>query len=396
MFAQFFKILGLEQPARLLDRGRKSGSRPREGLSTVPAAKSVGPARPAHDKSRHADRGPQPRAQEREPAMAVVTSDAVQMPPPRAAAPGLPPVDPVVARPRLQHNVPTVPPQSAIVADIPATWDSTHPGEALIRSGQGVESGEEGDRDAVRTIVLRQDVAGRGHDNPLASPFTKSIPEVETQNRALVTSKERRPFPSMDFSDGITGGCEHSARPTQAAEPSISVDFGQLRDGVLFDPFEPAATPTTSLSLDVDAQEKLRPSCAEEPGRRTSRIPPRIVDRPRPEEWTDDELLTLPEAAALFWPAGPITTNTLRTAARDGTLVITKVAGKFFTTPMAIRRMGVDETGMLPAPVKPEAASAQTAFQQKLEEARRLGRERKRRQRAAKRPVAPAPNGRAG
>lgn len=97
LFAQFFKILGLGQPARLIDRGRKSGSGPREGLSTVPAAKSLGPARPAHDKSRHADWGPQPRAQEREPAMAVVTSDAVQMPPPRAASPGLPPVDPMVS-----------------------------------------------------------------------------------------------------------------------------------------------------------------------------------------------------------------------------------------------------------------------------------------------------------
>ncbi|WP_455975436.1 hypothetical protein [Methylorubrum populi] len=230
----------------------------------------------------------------------------------------------------------------------------------------------------------------------MASPFTKTIPGIETQNQALVTSEERRPFPSMDFSDGITAGCEHSARPTQAAEPLVSVDFGQLRDGMLIDPFEPAATPTVSLGLDVDAQEKLRSSCAEEPARRTSRIPPRIVDRPRPEEWTDDELLTLPEAAALFWPAGPITTNTLRTAARDGTLVITKVAGKFFTSPMAIRRMGIDETGAVPTPVRPNAASAEAIFQQKLEEARRIGRERKRRQRAAKRPVAPAVSSLAG
>ncbi len=101
-------------------------------------------------------------------------------------------------------------------------------------------------------------------------------------------------------------------------------------------------------------------------------------------------MLTLPEAAALFWPAGPISTNTLRTAARDGTLAITKVAGKFFTTPLAIRRMGQDQAGKTPGPeiATPATNSPQAMFEARLDEARRLGRERKRRQRAATRPVA--------
>ncbi|KQP32818.1 hypothetical protein ASF25_17525 [Methylobacterium sp. Leaf100] len=103
------------------------------------------------------------------------------------------------------------------------------------------------------------------------------------------------------------------------------------------------------------------------------------------EEWADDELLTLPEAAALFWPAGPITTNTLRTAERDGTLTVTKVAGKFFTTPMAIRRMGVDEVGSREKEPDRTEASPQALFQMKLAEAKRLGRDRSRPRRGAKR-----------
>lgn len=58
----------------------------------------------------------------------------------------------------------------------------------------------------------------------------------------------------------------------------------------------------------------------------------RIAQRPDPSSWGEDELLTLGEAARLLWPAGPITERTLRTAARDGRLPISRVAGKFFVT----------------------------------------------------------------
>ena len=46
--------------------------------------------------------------------------------------------------------------------------------------------------------------------------------------------------------------------------------------------------------------------------------PPRVAERPDPRDWDDYELLTLPEAAGLFWPRGPLTVATLRTAIRDG------------------------------------------------------------------------------
>ncbi len=66
----------------------------------------------------------------------------------------------------------------------------------------------------------------------------------------------------------------------------------------------------------------------------------RIAERPEVALWQDEELLTLPEAARLFWPSGPITVATLRTAVRQGSLGVVVLAGKFFTTPAAVRAMG--------------------------------------------------------
>ena len=67
----------------------------------------------------------------------------------------------------------------------------------------------------------------------------------------------------------------------------------------------------------------------------------RIAERPDPTLWGDDELLTLPEAAALFWPNGPLKAASLRTAARDGKLEITVIAGKHLTTKSALKAMSL-------------------------------------------------------
>jgi hypothetical protein len=58
----------------------------------------------------------------------------------------------------------------------------------------------------------------------------------------------------------------------------------------------------------------------------------RVRQRPDPESWGLDELLTIPEAALLHWPQGPLTVTSLRTAIRDGQLAVAVIAGKFFTT----------------------------------------------------------------
>src|SRR4051794_17097337 len=65
----------------------------------------------------------------------------------------------------------------------------------------------------------------------------------------------------------------------------------------------------------------------------------RVADRPAPDQWGEDELLTLPEAAALFWPRGPITTSTLRNAVRNRKLRVVEIAGKFFTSRTAVEEM---------------------------------------------------------
>ena len=65
----------------------------------------------------------------------------------------------------------------------------------------------------------------------------------------------------------------------------------------------------------------------------------RIHERPSPQDWGCDELLTLPEAVALLWPSGPLTVKTLRTAARDGDLRLVVLARKHFVTRRALAAM---------------------------------------------------------
>jgi hypothetical protein len=65
----------------------------------------------------------------------------------------------------------------------------------------------------------------------------------------------------------------------------------------------------------------------------------RARNRPRPEEWRDDELMTLAEAAAVFWPDGPLTVRSLRTEIAKGSLTAEQIAGKVFVTPAALKEM---------------------------------------------------------
>lgn len=67
--------------------------------------------------------------------------------------------------------------------------------------------------------------------------------------------------------------------------------------------------------------------------------PRRIAARPDPKDWSDDELLTFSEAAALMWPDGPITASTLRTAYRAGGLTVVLLARKLMTTKAHLREM---------------------------------------------------------
>lgn len=74
---------------------------------------------------------------------------------------------------------------------------------------------------------------------------------------------------------------------------------------------------------------------------RQDKGPGRALQRPTEAEWAPDEPMTLAEAASVFWPTGPLTTTSLRTAVRDGQLATATIAGKLFTCPRAIREMMV-------------------------------------------------------
>lgn len=49
--------------------------------------------------------------------------------------------------------------------------------------------------------------------------------------------------------------------------------------------------------------------------------------------------MTLVEAVAVFFPDGPLTISSFRNAAHRGELAVAMVAGKFLTTPAAVREM---------------------------------------------------------
>jgi hypothetical protein len=72
-------------------------------------------------------------------------------------------------------------------------------------------------------------------------------------------------------------------------------------------------------------------------------LPGRLGTRPDREDWGLDDLLTLPEAAALYWPDGPVTVSTLRTAIRRGQLPVARLGRRFLTSRRAIEEMTRDE-----------------------------------------------------
>ncbi len=73
----------------------------------------------------------------------------------------------------------------------------------------------------------------------------------------------------------------------------------------------------------------------------TRRRGDRVAARPDPAQWRDDELMTLDEAARLYWPDGLLTVKSLRTEVSNGHLAVARIAGKLFTSPAAIKRMTV-------------------------------------------------------
>lgn len=69
-------------------------------------------------------------------------------------------------------------------------------------------------------------------------------------------------------------------------------------------------------------------------------LPPRVAQRPDPAQWSEAELMTLAEAAALHWPLGyPITSSGLRRLAKAKRLDVVIINRKVLTCRAAIARM---------------------------------------------------------
>lgn len=91
-------------------------------------------------------------------------------------------------------------------------------------------------------------------------------------------------------------------------------------------------------------------------------LPDRVRLRPDPAQWGPDELMSLAEAAALFWPAGPLRTSSLRVAHRNGQLSVAVIARRHLTTRASIEAMALDNLRKLapravPRPAEPAPAS---------------------------------------
>ena len=78
----------------------------------------------------------------------------------------------------------------------------------------------------------------------------------------------------------------------------------------------------------------------------------RISLRPDPASWGDDELMSLAEAARLFWPDGPLTLASLRTAVRDGEWL-----------QISLNKLGADPQLETDGVVGPATRNAVRAFQ---------------------------------
>ncbi len=82
------------------------------------------------------------------------------------------------------------------------------------------------------------------------------------------------------------------------------------------------------------------PSRKDSPARRDPRRGRRRAELRRdPTNLGDTELISFREAVEIFWPNGPLSVSSLRTAERDGLLAVAFIAGRLYTTKAALREM---------------------------------------------------------
>lgn len=80
----------------------------------------------------------------------------------------------------------------------------------------------------------------------------------------------------------------------------------------------------------------------------------RTADRPAPEDWTDEDPMTLVEFASVFGAVLPITVSAMRTEIARGRLTASRVGGSYFVTPAAVK-------ALFRCPVSPKARASTSA-----------------------------------
>ena len=83
----------------------------------------------------------------------------------------------------------------------------------------------------------------------------------------------------------------------------------------------------------------------------------RVRARPTPDLWDTTEPLTLLEVAALMFPLGPVSPNTLRRARSQGQLATRMVCHRIYTTIEAVRAMTLPVITPTPEPPPVPATS---------------------------------------
>jgi chromosome partitioning protein len=111
--------------------------------------------------------------------------------------------------------------------------------------------------------------------------------------------------PNSSFDPAGPAGAD-STSPRRSGDPAPGRSAKDQRDDSMAK--NPLATGVGGVIL--GAKRRKRITTMDDRDRRPS--PPRVAERPHPRLWDDDETLSLDEAAALFWPRGPLSSEGAR------------------------------------------------------------------------------------
>ncbi len=226
-------------------------------------------------KATHAQKAGAPVSGRTEPAMAVIPKDDGQMPP-RAAAPGLPPVDPVT-RPAARQVSP--PPSSTSASSSPSDAGSLPAGDRIPGLGLG-DSVQGGLRSCAAPKIspvgmpdVRHGVTGEREADPLRRPSIgheqNSIPPRRAAHPGADNGPVRDPNQGELFPE-LSAGYEHSMEAA-AKDCAVNPCIGSAKS--IPDATAPSIVEVEPQSLALDSRTESGFSRASRPAERSPRVP---------------------------------------------------------------------------------------------------------------------------